>query len=46
MDTRDFRQLPEPVRLEDTVTTEDTVPVHDPENGQDTDRDFLFRYCL
>ena len=39
-----FKQLPEPIRLEDTVTTSDTEPVPDPEGGRDTDRDFLIRY--
>jgi len=39
-----FSKLPEPVRLEDTVTSQDTDPVPDPERGRDTNRDFLVRY--
>ena len=41
-----FTDLPRPIRLQDTVTTADTVPVPDPEGGRDTDRDFLIRYGL
>ena len=39
-----FKRLPEPVNLDDTVTTQDTTPAPDPESGRDTDRDFLLRY--
>ena len=39
-----FRQLPEPVRLEDTVATHDAEPVPDPQAGQDSERDFMLRY--
>ena len=39
-----FKQLPEPVKLEDTITSQDVEPVPDPEGGRDTDRDFLIRY--
>ncbi|MGH3457546.1 hypothetical protein [Aeromicrobium sp.] len=45
-DTKRFKRLPAPVRLEDTVEESDTRPVPDPEGGRDTDRDFLFRYGL
>ncbi len=40
-----FERLPEPVRLEDTVASQDTSPPPDPEAGRDTDRDFLLRYA-
>jgi hypothetical protein len=39
-----FKHLPEPIRLEDTVETKDTRVARDPEDGQDTDRDFMIRY--
>ena len=39
-----FSRLPEPVRLEDTIASQDTAPPPDPEGGRDTDRDFLLRY--
>lgn len=39
-----FTKLPEPIRLEDTITSQDVEPVPDPEAGRDTDRDFLIRY--
>lgn len=37
MDTTDFRHLPEPVRLEDTVAEVDVRPVPDPDAGRDRD---------
>jgi len=39
-----FKHLPERVRLEDTVTTQDTRVARDPEGDRDTDRDFMIRY--
>ena len=39
-----FTKLPEAVRLEDTITSQEVEPVPDPEGGRDTDRDFLVRY--
>ncbi|WP_332642312.1 hypothetical protein [Aeromicrobium sp.] len=39
-----FKHLPEPVKLEDTITSQDVEPVPDPEGGMDTDRAFLIRY--
>ncbi|MBZ5739667.1 hypothetical protein [Nocardioides mangrovi] len=39
-----FRQLPEPVRLEDTVVSVDPEPPLDPEGGRDTDTEFVLRY--
>jgi hypothetical protein len=43
--TERFKHLPEPVALDDTVTSQDTSPPPDPEAGRDTDRDFLLRYA-
>jgi hypothetical protein len=40
-----FRRLPEPVRLEDTVSVKDTEPVPDPDGGRDPERDFMLRYA-
>lgn len=45
-ENRRFSQLPEPIRLEDTVEAVDTRDVPDPEGGRDTDRDFAIRYGL
>lgn len=39
-----FTTLPPPVKLEDTITSQDMEPVPDPEGGIDTDRAFLIRY--
>ncbi|MEP9363704.1 hypothetical protein ABLE68_12115 [Nocardioides sp. CN2-186] len=39
-----FRQLPEPVKLEDTVAIQEPLPPQDPEGGRDTDIEFLLRY--
>ena len=39
-----FSALPARVRLQDTITSQETQPVPDPEGGRDTDRDFLIRY--
>ena len=39
-----FKRLPEPVRLEDTVESQETGAARDPEGGRDTDRDFMIRY--
>ena len=43
-DSRRFKKLPEPVKLEDTIASQDVEPVPDPEGGLDTDRQFLIRY--
>jgi hypothetical protein len=43
-DVRDFRHLPEPVDLDDTIATHETDPPPDPEGGRDTERDFMLRY--
>ncbi len=45
-ETRRFSRLPDQIRLEDTVEETDTRPVPDPENGRNTDRDFLIRYGI
>lgn len=43
---QDYRRLPAPIRLEDTVATTDTDPVPDPDGGRDPQRDFMLRYAL
>lgn len=43
-DPQRFKRLPEPVKLEDTVASQDTRVARDPEGGRDTDRDFMIRY--
>jgi hypothetical protein len=43
-DSQRFKQLPERIRLEDTVASQDTRAARDPEGGRDTDRDFMIRY--
>ncbi len=40
-----YRHLPEPVRLEDTVSTKDPDPAPDPDSGRDPERDFMLRYA-
>lgn len=39
-----FSVLPEPVRLEDTVAGQDVTPARDPENGRDTETEFMLRH--
>jgi hypothetical protein len=39
-----FKKLPERVKLEDTVESQDTNVARDPEGGRDTNRDFMIRY--
>lgn len=39
-----YAKLPERVRPEDMVEEQQTEPPRDPENGRDTDRDFMIRY--
>ncbi|MFC7492965.1 MULTISPECIES: hypothetical protein [unclassified Nocardioides] len=34
----DYRKLPEPVSLEDTVTTVDPAPAHDPEGDRNKEQ--------
>jgi hypothetical protein len=38
-----YKQLPPPVRVDDTVTSQETWPARDPEGGRNTDRDFEIR---
>lgn len=40
----DYRRLPEPVDLDDTIATHETDPPPDPEGGRDPERDFMLRY--
>lgn len=39
----DFSELPEPVRLADTVTSQEVDPAPDPQGGRDTETEFLLR---
>jgi hypothetical protein len=41
---RDYRQLPAPVRLQDTVTSIEADPPPDFLAGRDPERDFMLRY--
>ena len=40
----DHRHLPEPVRLEDTITSQDVVEAADPTMGRDADTEWLLTY--
>ena len=40
----DFRMLPEPVPLEDTVTTQETREAPSPTMGRDADTEWLLKY--
>jgi hypothetical protein len=40
----DYRRLPEPVDLDDTIATHETDPPPDPAGGRDPERDFMLRY--
>lgn len=42
-DAVDFTTLPEPVRLEDTVTTQDSREAPSPTMGRDADTEWLLR---
>jgi hypothetical protein len=39
-----YKHLPEPTKPEDMIATVDTRQARDPEDGRDTDRDFMIRY--
>jgi len=41
--TARFRKLPERIRVEDMIATQDTDPPPDPTMGRDTERDFMLR---
>jgi hypothetical protein len=43
-DDNPYRRLPDPVRPEDMVTSEDVRPVVDPYIDRDTEREFMLRY--
>ncbi len=38
-----FRHLPDRIRLEDTIATEDREPPPDPTFGRNTEQDFVLR---
>ena len=38
-----FRKLPERIRPEDMIATQETEPPPDPTMGRDTERDFMLR---
>jgi hypothetical protein len=39
----DYRELPEPIALKDTITSRETDPAPDPTMGRDTETEFLVR---
>jgi len=41
---RDFRRLPEPIALEDTVATQDVRTVPDPDGGRDPNHEWMLRH--
>lgn len=41
-----YAVLPEPVRLEDTITSQPAADPPDPTGGRDTETDFLLRHAL
>jgi hypothetical protein len=43
MSGEDYRHLPAPIRLEDTVAEVDTRPVPDPDGGIDPETAFVLR---
>jgi hypothetical protein len=43
-DSQRFTRLPERVKVEDMIESQDTTVARDPEGGRDTDRDFMIRY--
>jgi len=43
-DAKDFRSLPEPIRLEDTVSAQEVREAPDPAMGRDADTEWLLRY--
>jgi len=42
--TKRFKELPKPIKVRDTLASQETCDAPDPEAGRDTDRDFLLRY--
>lgn len=43
-DGTDHRSLPEPVRLEDTITSQDVVEAPDPTMGRDAETEWLLKF--
>jgi hypothetical protein len=40
-----YRHLPDPIDIEDTISTKEVEPAPDPEAGRDSERDFMLRYA-
>lgn len=40
----DFRRLPEPIALEDTVASQDVRHVPDPDGGRDPNHEWMLRH--
>ncbi|MDP9319348.1 MAG: heme biosynthesis protein HemY [Actinomycetota bacterium] len=40
-----YDRLPKPVRIEDTVATQEASPRPEPNMGRDPERDFMLRYA-
>lgn len=38
-----YRKLPQPVRVEDTIASQEATPAPDPDGGRDPERDFMLR---
>ncbi len=43
-DGSDHRHLPEPVRIEDTITSQDVVEAPDPTMGRDVETEWLLKF--
>ena len=39
-----WASLPEPIRLADTITSQETIPARDPRMGRDTETEFMLRH--
>jgi hypothetical protein len=44
-DAERYRHLPEPIDLEETISTKEVEPAPDPDAGRDPERDFMLRYA-
>jgi len=42
-DPADFRELPEPIRLDETITSQEAFDAPDPNAGRDADTEWLLR---
>lgn len=40
-----YDHLPDPIRLADTITSQESDPSPDPDSGRDPERDFMLRYA-